>query len=965
MKQIIYYKKGWNLVSFLFEIKIINLKNDSNILEIKSVNSSYNSSAPDFFNNLNSIKLNESYFIKCQEDKEFVLEGDFIDEIEYTISKGWNLFGFPFDFKYDISKLPSEITEVKGKSESYNREVTEFNTLNFLESDEGYWVKSKDNITFTIKNTNLIETYDIAIIGAGPAGCMFSKVISESDKFKDNKIVLLERGSFNIKKNFDLKYRNILSWQDAMLDSNNSESFLSSNNKLIWVGKGLGGGTLHFGLQYVDDIELYKDIPEIKYYLESVNNLTKTQKFDYDTKSTGLWRDIYDFFKNEDIVFCNNKIYSDDIKNRIRFVASDLLDGLPIDIKTNAEVKEIRFEDNKAVEVLLTNNKIIRFKKLILASGAIANVKILNCSQSSILSKLPIGQTIFDHAGINLYYSPSKEDFNTKYIPIGHLQVRSKDLKWQIYLNKSTQSPFLIVTIAQGLKNSNKGSLEFKPDQSIFINHFSDLDKPDTLIEAFNYIDKKLNELGFSNVQPETINNKYIMNNFDSIYHYHGTCPFNKVVDKYHKIIGTDNVYIADNSVLNKSVPGSTSVSSMTLGYRLAKLMIDPELLTVERRIDLLESEIEELQDQKNNYYTEDKLRDMWTKQNKMYVIIQNDGTRVGVGNKFVYDMGNFWRGGGHPVNLVGYLESNKYDFTNLLISRHGSYSAWRLERGGAIKVGEEYDGRLDQQISDKKKLIKELLEKISKDSNESSNSTKIPNDNKSYLPFTKTLVWNNSLTLVAMNDVSDDFINKIIIILNEMIPNNLNNSNLIKMFTERKFIQRIGKNDMSFYNPPLEERSGWDSTSDNNTAVDFIWEINNKKNQVTEVMEHLLHTVYYALQFINPDVWSFTNQNSLVNKAMQEAIVRGVYNINDYRSLFNEDENVYYRVIVQEFVFWIIYTIWGFTSIYKTDSSPEWNIFYLSQLRSLLPLSIELYNNHIENVIMAPKLETISKVFL
>ena len=61
------------------------------------------------------------------------------------------------------------------------------------------------------------------------------------------------------------------------------------------LGKGLGGGTLHFGLQYVDDIELYKDIPEIKYYLESVNNLTKTQKFDYDTKSTGLWRDIYDF----------------------------------------------------------------------------------------------------------------------------------------------------------------------------------------------------------------------------------------------------------------------------------------------------------------------------------------------------------------------------------------------------------------------------------------------------------------------------------------------------------------------------------------------------------------------------------------------------------------------------------------------------------------------------------------------
>ena len=41
------------------------------------------------------------------------------------------------------------------------------------------------------------------------------------------------------------------------------------------------------------------------------------------------------------------------------------------------------------------------------------------------------------------------------------------------------------------------------------------------------------------------------------------------------KVIGVDNLYISDISVLNKSVPGSTSVASMVLGYRFARIFND------------------------------------------------------------------------------------------------------------------------------------------------------------------------------------------------------------------------------------------------------------------------------------------------------------------------------------------------------------------------------------------------------
>ena len=93
-------------------------------------------------------------------------------------------------------------------------------------------------------------------------------------------------------------------------------------------------------------------------------------------------------------------------------------------------------------------------------------------------------------------------------------------------------------------------------------------------------------------------------------------------------------------------------------------------------------------------------------------LLIQNDGTIVGNGEKKVYDMGNFWKGGGHPVNLTSYLNSNNYDFTRLLSNRHGSYSAWRLGRGGANEVGIFDDGSIDKEIENNNILIEELYSK-------------------------------------------------------------------------------------------------------------------------------------------------------------------------------------------------------------------------------------------------------------
>jgi len=710
--QTIKLNKGWNLVSFIFEIDIQILFKNENILEVKSINKSYNSKIPLMFNTLDKIELDNGYFIKCSNNEEIILEGTYCTNITYNLKKGWNFIGYPLENLTYIEDLNKKIIEIKSVNKSFNRKIIEFSNLKTLTNGSAYWIFSDIDISFTLQN-DLLETYDLVIIGSGPAGSMISNVLSQSEKYKNKSIVILEKGSYNIINHFNKKYRSILNWYNAMNDPTNSNTYQSDNDKLIWLGEGLGGGTLHFGMFYIDNKDLFDHIPEIRLYLDKVNEITKTEGFNYNKNDIKLWNDIHNKFSNDNnIKFYNHKVYSDDIENLHRFVASDLLKNLNIDIKTNANVLEIKFNENKATEVILENNKIIKFDQLILASGAIGNVKILHNSNNEILQNLPIGNTIFDHAGINLYYEPNDNFKN--YINVGHLQVRSKDLKTQVYFNKIPNVPVLVVSISQAKKESNSGLVNFKNKvRKIILNHYTDKDKPEEILEMYNYINEKLMELGFKNSDPIPITKEFIIENSDSIYHYHGTCPFDKVVDKTCKIIGIDNVYIGDISILNESVPGSTSVSSMTTGYRLAKILSNENFISKENEIIQLQNKISNLKKEQEKLFSEEKLRKLWNDENKMYVVIQNDGTRIGSGENVVYDMGNFWKGGGHPVNLTSYLEKEKYNFTNILRNRHGTFSAWRISRGGAKEVGYFDDGTIDKEINELSDKINKLIENM------------------------------------------------------------------------------------------------------------------------------------------------------------------------------------------------------------------------------------------------------------
>ena len=69
-------------------------------------------------------------------------------------------------------------------------------------------------------------------------------------------------------------------------------------------------------------------------------------------------------------------------------------------------------------------------------------------------------------------------------------------------------------------------------------------------------------------------------------------------------------------------------------------------------------------------------------------------------------------------------------------------------------------------------------------------------------------------------------------------------------------------------------------------------------------------------------------------------------------------DSEIYGRVIVQEFVYWMIITGWDIKKDLLPNSAPEWTVNNASEMQSLLPLSHALYEETVKDILKNPTSE-------
>jgi hypothetical protein len=151
-------------------------------------------------------------------------------------------------------------------------------------------------------------------------------------------------------------------------------------------------------------------------------------------------------------------------------------------------------------------------------------------------------------------------------------------------------------------------------------------------------------------------------------------------------------------------------------------------------------------------------------------------------------------------------------------------------------------------------------------------------------------------------------------------------------------------------------ELSGFDfaDSKDYHSICDTISSgLENRNDQVLEVIEHVLHIITNAgFHYTLKSDWGI-NTSSTLYGCMQKAVSSGYYNVSSYESIEEESRN---RIKLQEFAYWFISSAWGLQATYGDNDTSEWSLKDSTNLQNSMPTCYtQLITNGSDKMIAAP----------
>ena len=244
--------------------------------------------------------------------------------------------------------------------------------------------------------------------------------------------------------------------------------------------------------------------------------------------------------------------------------------------------------------------------------------------------------------------------------------------------------------------------------------------------------------------------------------------------------------------------------------------------------------------------------------------------------------------------------------------------------------------------------------------------------------PFVRYIDVQN-LRLYSLDEVSNKFLKNVAKTYLLMLKTNSQidpemRAEYLKITKNNYVYQRIGLEGTDYYEKKF-------NTSFNNlpqsrivengpfreNITDYIWEYrreNIKSEQITEVIEHLLHTITNVAFSIQYSDWDWRNPSSMINLATQEAIDKGIFNISGYKEILDRgDEDGFNKAITTEFAYWLIAVEWGLGDFIGIPND-EFRIGNRKEISEKLPLGHRMYKCYVEKILSPPDLKSLLSIF-
>ena len=242
-----------------------------------------------------------------------------------------------------------------------------------------------------------------------------------------------------------------------------------------------------------------------------------------------------------------------------------------------------------------------------------------------------------------------------------------------------------------------------------------------------------------------------------------------------------------------------------------------------------------------------------------------------------------------------------------------------------------------------------------------------------------KNYIDSYDLRIFAKEDVSSEFLKNVGKAYEAMFDNNSKidlSMRTLYLSTSKNYhvYQRVGLE--ASFEKNESYAGGFPPDPYQNNVTDYIWEMDQGgKDQIGEVIEHLLHTISTVILYLTyPEVWNYNDPNSELSLAMQEAVDKGIYDISSYDDLKNdnsdfEDKDTYKKILTQEYAYWLILAEWDYyiTAGKKNEGisgNEEFIIGTPSEIKSQLPLGHKLYEEYVEKILSIPNENTINLLF-